>query len=205
MVALAPERAGAVVAGVVAVVAIVAAVTVVAWLYFRGHASITDCVRAVARSITAVARAFAAVARAEAAVARAEAAVARAEAAYKNVFLEAMWLVAEASPDKSPPRCAPRDVNTSAEEFLRAFPAAGEDVVSAWAAFRTQHAARWQPPSDAGLIEACDVHSSIARVLEAVVPRDQLRVWHRGSVTEHDFTITGMRMRRPRPLAHSSA
>ena len=92
-------------------------------------------------------------------------------------------------------------------DLLCAFPEVNtrdRNVKSAWAAFCEQHSECWRPPP-AKLKENRDVHPSIARVLDAVVPLNDLRVWHDKLAPDEigsaqirpDFTLTGRRDATP--------
>jgi hypothetical protein len=74
-------------------------------------------------------------------------------------------------------------------------------VGRAWAAFACAHKSGWSSPPPDRLLENAHVHPTVARLLDAVVAHDALRVWHERFVEDDvaaakirpDFSLTHVR------------
>jgi len=146
-------------------------------------------------------------ARGDAERTRADAADARAEAAAKENFFTAMRSISSSASADTTSRTdtarrgAPEAEFEEGGDVLRgAAPDVDEGAVrAAWAVFLARHAASWRPPPAAAkLKENRHVHPTVGWLLDAVVPRGALRVWHdepapddvKRAHVRPDFTVT---------------
>ena len=159
-------------------------------------------------------------ARADDERARADGEHARAEAHAKELFFVYMRSISSSSSSDTSSKAdtarrgAPEPEPAGEGDGLDgAFPAADEAAVrSAWDAFRARHAASWRPPPAAArLRENRHVHPTVGCLLDAIVPRGALRVWHdkpapddvRRAHVRPDFTLTHVRDAAPTTVGAS--
>lgn len=172
-------------------------------------AEVSAAALAAANANAAAAKADVTAAKADATAAKADATGERAAriAAETTGFLNDMRGVAGSSSVDTTPRAdvhrrgATDPVAGDEEAVLASLPlTARGSVARAWTAFARAHAREWLPPP-ARFSENHHMHPTIARMLDAVVAREELRVWHERTAEDDvaaakirpDFTLTHVR------------